>query len=63
MSDQSWLTPKEPVWILKNSIFIKGIVESVNTDNAICSTEDGALVHAKKHLIFQRNPAYRAFSN
>jgi hypothetical protein len=61
MTDYSWLTPKEPVWILKNSIFIKAVVETVSADNAICSTEEGALVHAKKHLIFQRNPLYKAF--
>lgn len=37
-------------------------MESVNSDNAICSTEEGTLVHAKKQLIFQRNPAYKEFS-
>jgi hypothetical protein len=62
MNEQSWLAIKEPVWVLKNSVFIKGIVETVNSDNAICSTEDGGLVHAKKHLIFQRNPAYKEFN-
>jgi myosin heavy subunit len=63
MNEHSWLAPKEPVWILKNAIFIKGVVETVSSDNAICSTEEGALVHAKKNLIFQRNPAYSSFNS
>lgn len=62
MIDQSWLCPKEPVWILKSGLFIKGIVETVSSDAAICSTEEGGLTQAKKHLIFQRNPAYKEYS-
>jgi myosin heavy subunit len=62
MIDQSWLGAKEPVWILKNGAFLKGIVETVSSDSAICSTEEGVLVQAKKPLIFQRNPAYKEYS-
>lgn len=59
MNDNSWLCPKEPVWLLKNGIFIKAIIETLSNDSAICTLEDGSLVQVKKPLLFQRNPAYK----
>ena len=36
MDNLSWLQPKEPVWVLKNANFIKAVIETLNSDSAIC---------------------------
>jgi hypothetical protein len=59
MSSAEWLAPKEPVWLLKNGLFLKAIVESLNNDIAICMLEDGNYAQTKKSLLFQRNPGYK----
>jgi len=59
MNGHSWLAPKEPVWLLKASIFTKAIVETLSSDGAICTLEDGSLVQVKKALLFQRDPGHK----
>ena len=61
MNNTHWLAPKEPVWLLKNSIFLKAIIESINNDIVICLLEDGNYAQAKRNNLFQRNPAYKEF--
>jgi hypothetical protein len=60
--NNTWLAPKEPVWLLKNAIFTKAIIETLNNDNAICTIEDGSLVQAKKNTLFQRDPSHKHFN-
>ena len=59
MKEEEWLAPKEPIWIYKNGIFHKAIVESINSDIIIGLLEDGSISQAKKASVYQRNPAYK----
>lgn len=60
--NNTWLAPKEPVWLLKNATFTKGIIETLSSDNAICTIEDGSLVQTKKSMLFQRDPSHKHFN-
>ena len=59
--ENSWLAENEPVWLLKNTHFIKGIIQSITRDSAICMLEDSSLTQVKRTNLFQRNPAYKEF--
>jgi hypothetical protein len=59
MNSYSWWAPKEPVWLLRAAVFSKAIIETLTSDGAVCTLQDGSLMQAKKTMLFQRDPAHR----